>query len=132
MKGVKPFAIIVSLILLATLLTACATREPFDAGTPMSADDVAALREELLGKQENGNKEENNADTPKEDNTDTSVEDNTDTSQGATVYWLDNGSVYHTSASCYHIKEKPNVRSGAVADADAAGKTRLCSACARD
>ena len=123
MKRIKSFVIIISLILLATLLTACAAKEPFDAGAPMSADDVAALREELLGKQENEKKEEN---------TDQSPEDNTDTLQGATVYWLESGSVYHTNVSCYHIKEKPNVRSGTVADAGAAGKTRLCSSCARD
>lgn len=123
MKRIKSFVIIISLILLATLLTACAASEPFEAGTPMTPGDVAALREELLGKQENEKKEEN---------TDQSQEDNTDTLQGATVYWLESGSVYHTDAGCYHIKEKPNVRSGTVADAGAAGKTRLCSSCARD
>ncbi|MBR3862893.1 MAG: hypothetical protein IKM42_04485, partial [Clostridia bacterium] len=49
-----------------------------------------------------------------------------------TVFWLSGGSVYHTNSDCHHIKGKPNVQSGTVAEATGAGKARVCSTCASD
>lgn len=45
------------------------------------------------------------------------------------VYWLEGGTVAHTDRNCYHINRSEDVRSGSPADAVAAGKTTLCTAC---
>lgn len=47
------------------------------------------------------------------------------------VYWLEVGTVAHTDRNCYHINRSEDVRSGSPADAVAAGKTTLCTACRR-
>ena len=47
------------------------------------------------------------------------------------VYWLEGGMVAHTDRNCYHINRSEDVRSGSPADAVAAGKTTLCTACRR-
>ena len=65
------------------------------------------------------------------DDTDTSGEAaGTDMPEG-TVFWTAGGKVYHTDRGCYHLAKSTNVLSGSVADAEQAGKTGLCSACAK-
>ena len=120
MSRVKHGIAIGCLLFLLCVLAACAAREPFAAGKPLTAGEVSDLRTELLEqKGDVGGKADNEI-------------VNDDAAQNATVYWLPNGSVYHTDGSCYHIKEKPNVQSGTVAAATGAGKTRPCSACTGD
>ena len=48
-----------------------------------------------------------------------------------TVFWTPGGKVYHTDRSCYHLAKSTNVCSGSVTDALEAGKTGLCSSCAK-
>ena len=45
-----------------------------------------------------------------------------------TVYWVDNGTVYHTSQNCTTLKQSDNIKSGTIAES---GKDRACSVCAR-
>lgn len=54
------------------------------------------------------------------------------TPDNGTVFWLKNGTVYHVSQTCYHIKEKQGVLAGTVDEALAAGKSRVCSSCGKD
>ncbi len=106
-------------------LAACTAAEPFDAGTPLTPNEVAALQEQLE------NQQEVKADTQGEADRSESTDEN-NIPQNGIVFWLDSGQVYHSSESCYHIAEKPSVRSGTVSEAEAAGKARVCSACAVD
>ncbi len=45
------------------------------------------------------------------------------------VYWTGGGQVWHTDRDCYHIRNAEEVMEGSTADAAAAGKRGLCSAC---
>ena len=98
----------VLLLLLAALLL-CAfvscNQKSFDAGEPLTAEELEELRNELAEEEE--------------------VEEPFD----GTVYWLPGGSVYHKKKSCYHIKDKENVQSGTEEDALAAGKKSVCKSC---
>ena len=44
----------------------------------------------------------------------------------ATVYWVDNGEVYHTSLNCTSLKQSDNIKSGTIAES---GKDRACKVC---
>ena len=102
----------VCVLLLLCLLCACSGAPDFAAGTPMTPQELAALKDELTG----GEVPEVPA-KPSEPTAPTEV------------FWLGSGSVYHKDVNCYHIKEKPNVTSGTVEAALAAGKKKLCSHC---
>lgn len=57
----------------------------------------------------------------------------TDSTQSAitpTVYWTQNGEVWHTKKDCRYLKNK-KVISGTNDDAVNAGKSRLCSSCGK-
>lgn len=121
MKAIRICFFMLMALLLVMSTAACAANEPFDAGTPISASDVAALRESLLGEQ--GNTPEGTL-TPEQPSGTVDV-----IMQSTTVFWLESGSVYHTDSDCHHIKGNPNVQSGTVTEA---GKARACSSCAAD
>lgn len=124
---IKRGMMLLQALCLLLVLVACAATEPFDAGTPLTPGEVAALQEQLKGEKPlEGGTEDNS------DKTQGSGEENSNIPQNGVVFWLDTGSVYHSSEGCYHIKEKPNVRQGTVAQAAEAGKSRLCAACSSD
>lgn len=50
-------------------------------------------------------------------------------SDAETVYWSPSGSVWHTDPACASLKQAKSVLSGSVADAEAAGKARVCRIC---
>lgn len=60
----------------------------------------------------------------------TEHESATESSEIGIVYWTKNGTVWHTRKECGHIKNS-EVISGTVSEAEEAGKTRLCSSCAK-
>ena len=95
------------LLLVAVLLFAFAacTQKSFDAGKPLTAEELEELQKELAEEEE--------------------VEEPFD----GTVYWLKSGSVYHKKKNCYHIKDKENLQSGTEEDAVAAGKKSACKSC---
>lgn len=47
------------------------------------------------------------------------------------VYWTPFGKVYHTHDDCSHLNQTDTLTFGTVAEAVAAGRTRLCSTCAK-
>ena len=48
-----------------------------------------------------------------------------------TVYWAPFGKVYHTHSDCGSLNQSDTLTYGTVAEAIAAGRSRLCSFCAR-
>ena len=114
-------------VCLPLLFVACAATEPFDAGTPLTPGEVAALQAQLKNEKPHEGGTQNGGDT-----TPSGDEENSNIPQNGIVFWLDTGSVYHSSEGCYHIKEKQNVRQGTVTEASEAGKSRLCTACNSD
>ena len=54
------------------------------------------------------------------------------TLSGTSVYWTQLGSVYHIDTECQHLNRSSELYEGAVEDAIAAGKTRLCKTCAKN
>lgn len=47
------------------------------------------------------------------------------------VYWTQNGSVWHASASCRSLQNSQNLSKGSVEEAESAGKSRGCSVCGK-
>lgn len=47
------------------------------------------------------------------------------------VYWSPFGRVYHTHDDCGHLNKTEELTYGTVEQAIAAGRTRLCSSCAK-
>ncbi|MBQ9801551.1 MAG: hypothetical protein IJW51_00555 [Clostridia bacterium] len=115
----RRITIAVLLLLMLLSLSACTVQDPFDAGTPLSADEVRSLKESLT---------ENNT-PPAEPEPEPEPLPEPSVGEG-TVYWLESGSVYHVSADCRYLKNKTNVKTGTVEDANAASKARACSSCA--
>ena len=60
----------------------------------------------------------------------TEHESATESSEIGIVYWTKNGTVWHNRKECGHIKNSEAI-SGTVDEAKEAGKTRLCSSCAK-
>lgn len=51
---------------------------------------------------------------------------------GETVYWAPFGKVYHTHEDCHTLNQSDTLTMGSVEQAIAAGRTRLCSYCAKN
>ena len=48
-----------------------------------------------------------------------------------TVFWVDNGEVWHIKESCPSLSRSKNIRSGSVDKAMKAGKSRVCKRCGK-
>lgn len=100
-------------------------------------EDASANATEALTEEES---EETKVDTDASDETEsekatesksaTEHESATESSEIGIVYWTKNGTVWHTVKECGHIKNSEAI-SGTVDEAKEAGKTRLCSSCAK-
>ena len=110
-------------LLFALFLCACSNTLQFDAGTPITPEEIAMRKAEL----QEETKGDEGADKGGEESTPESQ-----TPDNGVVFWLKNGTVYHVSQTCYHIKEKQGVLVGTVDEALAAGKLRACSSCGKD
>ena len=49
--------------------------------------------------------------------------------QDQTVYWVQNGEVWHTTLECPSLSRSKNILSGSIDDAMASGKARVCKRC---
>ena len=93
------------LLVCTCLLCSCRRRAEFSGGQTLSDEEA---REMLSALQEEPSAEE------------------------AVYYFVTgSGTVYHSSASCTYLKNSGNVQTGSLSQALAAGKERLCSACAK-
>ncbi len=55
----------------------------------------------------------------------------TDDSGEAVLFWTSSGKVWHISGECSSLKRSTNINSGNIDEAEAAGKQRACSVCAK-
>ena len=92
-------------------LTACAPKEDFAAGKPLTRDELASLSAELFTEAAEPETMGNRF------------------SSRVVVYWTEGGGVYHYDRNCYHLKRADAVESGSVKHAWSLGKERACSVC---
>lgn len=99
------------LLLLAfcLLLSACAGDDGFDAGEALTAEELTALREQLL----------------EEVNTEKDIP-----SEGV-FYFAQNGSVYHSSRDCSHLAGAKKLFWGTLEEVQARGLP-ACTRCAKE
>ena len=107
------------LILILLLLPACAPSGNFSAGRPLTKDDLASLSAELFTQ-------------PEEPTTEDATKEPSPNREPVTVYWTEEGSVYHSDKNCYHLKSAKSVRSGTLLTARMNGKEKACSHCGED
>ena len=95
------------MVLIATLLLPSCAPARFDAGDPLSSEELEAISAELFSEEAEPN--------------------------GLTVvYWVESGSTYHTTTNCRYLKNAANVRYSSLALAVKKGKSKPCSACAAE
>ena len=107
--------LLTALILL--LLPSCAPTDGFDAGRPVTPEELASLSAELFTA----------ATEPAEEERETAARDPNH------VYWVKGGSVYHFDPNCTHLKNAKNVIEGTFRTAAwSYGIEKACSACGGD
>lgn len=97
------------LLVLCLLISACARDDGFDAGEALTAEEISALREQLL--------EEANAQRPIP-------------SEGI-FYFTQSGSVYHVNPDCSYLTNAKTLLWGTLEEVQARG-LRACSRCAQE
>ena len=106
------------IIFCVLFVSSCGDAEGFSAGAQLSGTALELFMRDLFNEENDSAKEE----PPSEEAEPEEVE----------CYFVSgSGEVYHTRADCSYLKNSKNVMSGTLADASAAGKTRLCSACSK-
>ena len=114
MNVMKHTVSILCLLLSILCFSACASHirggNGFNGGETMTPEQLESVSNSLFGT------------TPEEDKE--TVPNDT------TAHWLKSGSVYHLNRHCRYLEGKANVNSGTVAEANAAGKRKVCSTCA--
>lgn len=128
MKRKKSYVICCTVCLLCLLLASCRSHgllsDDFDAGDTVTPEELLEISRELF------------TETSEPASDRLTTEEASQAAEtlplGATVYWLDGGSVYHAARDCRHIShaEAEDIREGTVSKALAEGKERLCSSCA--
>ncbi len=103
----KPCRILpLCLLLMGTV--ACAPTNAFDAGQPLSRDELASISEAIFA---------------------TEPSPSAESHVPGTVHWSAGGSVYHADRNCYHLRRTETVISGTEDEAIAAGIGRSCADC---
>lgn len=98
------------LLVLVLFFPACAREDGFDAGEALSAEEISALREELL----------------REENAEKFIP-----SEGI-CFFTESGTVYHLDPDCSYLSGAKKILSGTVEEAMARGVLRGCSRCAKE
>ena len=102
---------LISCVVLAVVLlsvTACTPTHDFDAGRPISREELESMSAALF---------------------DTEAPTEGETDPPGTVYWTAGGSVYHRDRNCRHLSDATDVKSGLVGNARMYGKDNPCSVC---
>ena len=90
----------------ALLLPSCAPAR-FDAGDPVTPEELEAISAEIFTEEAEMN--------------------------GLTVvYWVESGSTYHKTTTCRYLKNAKDIRYSSLALAVKQGKSKPCSACAAE
>ena len=104
--------ILLPLLLALILLPSCSPSDRFGGGRPITPEDLESISAEVFG----------STDEPTDESETKEIHPNT------TVYWLADGSVYHTNPDCSHLKGKRNVKQTTLRTAETNG-LRLCKDC---
>ena len=101
--------ILLPLLLALILLPSCAPDGRFEGGRPITPEELESVSAEVFG----------TADGPAESQPLT---------PNSTVYWLKDGTVYHTDTDCVHLSGKRNIKSTTLRTAEQNGLS-LCKDC---
>ena len=149
MRSKRLIAVIIA-VLVMTMITACTDSENrFDGGELLDEEKLSEIRSSVFYEEKaeistetpiNETEFESETETESESETETEaeteasterpIESELQTEDEETVYWTENGSVWHNSEGCRYIKNS-NVICGTVDDAIEAGMERACSACGK-
>ena len=118
MKQYRPLSPILLTLLLALLLSlcACAPNDGFNAGQPITKEELESLAASLLT-EEGSSPESSPGYSDREPNT---------------YYWTPNGKVHHPYRDCVHLKNAREVESGSLISARGNGRETPCSECFGD
>ena len=111
MRRLFPLALLLALI----LLPSCSPSDRFEGGRPVTPEELESISAEVFG---------TDGDTA-ETETEAAINLNT------TVYWLENGSVYHTDPDCSHLEGKRSIKQTTLRTAETNG-LRLCKDCEKN
>ena len=111
----KSLILMACVSVVALAFASCHRESGFSAGTEMTADEIKAYREKLLT-------ESTEEPTPEQDVSSDAFPD--------VCYYVESGSVWHTSKSCSALKRSENIIESSPEGAENAGKARPCSKCA--
>ena len=101
--------ILLPLLLALVLLPSCAPSDRFEGGRPITPEELESVSAEVFGTAEES--AESQPLTP-----------------NSTVYWLKDGTVYHTDPDCVHLSDKRNIKSTTLRTAEQNGLS-LCKDC---
>lgn len=101
------FPVLLLTLISLLFLTACTVDDGFDAGRPITPEELESLANAFHGEEE------------------TTIP----ISAADTVYWTEGGSVCHRDAECRYLKNSKEVKHGTYSAACKEGKDTLCSAC---
>lgn len=101
--------ILLPLLLALVLLPSCAPANSFEGGRPITPEELESVSAEVFGTAEGS--AESQPLTP-----------------NSTVYWLKDGTVYHTDTDCVHLSGKRNIKSTTLRTAEQNGLS-LCKDC---
>ena len=101
--------ILLPLLLALVLLPSCAPSDRFEGGRPITLEELESVSAEVFGTAEGS--AESQPLTP-----------------NSTVYWLKDGTVYHTDPDCVHLSDKRNIKSTTLRTAEQNGLS-LCKDC---
>lgn len=126
------FCVLAALLTLAVAMSSCSyfeAKDRYKGGQLLDDELLADIREEIFSSRLY------DEDLIESFGTESDLhlsESDTDAETADLVYWTDGGSVWHTYSNCGHLKNSNNaVHSGTRDEAREAGKTRLCSSCAK-
>ena len=101
--------ILLPLLLALVLLPSCAPSDRFEGGRPITPEELESVSAEVFGTAEGS--AESQPLTP-----------------NSTVYWLKDGTVYHTDTDCVHLSGTRNIKQTTLRTAEQKG-LRLCKDC---
>ena len=101
--------ILLPLLLALILLPSCAPANSFEGGRPVTPSELESVSAEVFG------------------TADGSAESQP-LNPNSTVYWLKDGTVYHTDTDCVHLSGKRNIKQTTLRTAEQKG-LRLCKDC---
>ena len=105
-------AVALLLTALLAVLTACSASHEFHGGAPLGREDLESMSAALFDEETTASAE---TDAP------------------GTVYWTEDGEVYHLDRSCPYLAKSAHIKSGPRNNAVMLyGKDRPCSACGKE